>query len=489
MVYDNIHKVHHPYTYTPNIETDESRFKVIYDTMQAGVARVSLDFRIVHANRMYCNILGYTEDEIAGRSLMDFIHPDISDDYLKMYCDLAAGHIDHFHMEKKIIHKTGEPVYGMLDANLIRDTGGKPSFIIATAVDITEQKKSEQKLRENEDLFRSLMESCGNGLIMQEDSGRIILCNTAAEELLGLRKENIQGKYPAEIDWHIRDTNGDILPPEEFPSSYTLRTGKPVNRYLIRIESGDDVERWATINTRPVFRSSGTVPDLVVTGITDITELKCVQNDLALSLEKRNALFRELQHRVKNTFTCIQTLAGMELKNTDDPEARDLVLKLIQRIRTFSELYGLLDNSGSGFHRIRMDLYLEEIIHSIRDAALNGEQNILITTNLQEVYLDIKQASPWGLILNELITNARKYAFRGIEAGSISVTFAERANSLSLEVEDNGIGLPEGFSLEADSGLGLTLVRILSEQLGAGISLSGRNGTRCVVKTRGQDRP
>ena len=130
-----------------------------------------------------------------------------------------------------------------------------------------------------------------------------------------------------------------------------------------------------------------------------------------------------------------------------------------------------------------MDHYLSEIVRSIQEAALNGERNIRIDTEFGEVLLDMKRAAPWGLILNELITNAQKYAFPGRESGCISVTFGEKAGSVFLEVSDNGAGLPDGFSLEKNDGLGLTLVRILSEQLGAGISLSGNRGTRCIIKT------
>ncbi len=128
------------------LEESEARFRGIYDSMSAGVARVSLDFTIETANQAYCAMLGYTEKELIGKHLKDITDPEVITENFKKQQLLAEGKIDHYRMEKPFIHKNGNKIYGLLDANLIRDAKGKPAYFLGSVVDITDRKKAEQAL-------------------------------------------------------------------------------------------------------------------------------------------------------------------------------------------------------------------------------------------------------------------------------------------------------------------------------------------------------
>ncbi len=128
------------------LRENEALYRSIYNRMKIGVARVSLDFRILNANRAYCRMLGYEEEELVGRSIADFTHPDSLQENLRKQNQLLKGEINHYNMKKHFIHKEGHVVYGLLDASLIRDSGGNPSSFLGCVADITEHKRLEAHL-------------------------------------------------------------------------------------------------------------------------------------------------------------------------------------------------------------------------------------------------------------------------------------------------------------------------------------------------------
>ena len=127
------------------LRESERRFRTIYERMSVGVARISLRFMVENANNAYCSMLGYTEDELIGKHLKDITHQDSLEENLRKQSDLAIGKIDHFRMEKTFIHKNGNNVYGILDANLIRDSEGNPKYFLGSVLDITDRKRAAEE--------------------------------------------------------------------------------------------------------------------------------------------------------------------------------------------------------------------------------------------------------------------------------------------------------------------------------------------------------
>ena len=125
------------------LRESEERFRQIYEHMAVGVARISLDFRIEQANAAYCQMLGYTEEELIGRHLRDITLPEVIEENLRLQTDLGLGKIDHYRLEKGFIHKSGRRIHGILDACLVRDSTGRPAYFLGSVIDITEMKEME----------------------------------------------------------------------------------------------------------------------------------------------------------------------------------------------------------------------------------------------------------------------------------------------------------------------------------------------------------
>lgn len=121
----------------------EQCLRQIYENMEIGVARVSLESCFMAANDAYCRMMGYSERELIGMHVSRITHPDILQKNMELQKQLAAGEIDHYRLEKRYIRKDGQVIHGILDANLIRDSQGKPLYCFCSSVDITERKKAE----------------------------------------------------------------------------------------------------------------------------------------------------------------------------------------------------------------------------------------------------------------------------------------------------------------------------------------------------------
>lgn len=183
------------------IRKSEEEFRQVYEHMAIGVARVSLDYLIEAANDAYCSMLGYSEKELIGKHLKDITHPEILDENLLKQSQLARGEIDHFRMDKSFIHKNGRVIYGILDANLIRDVDGKPLYFIGSVLDITDRRKAEEKLKESEKKFSTIFESNPAAVaITRLSDNRIVDVNRYWEMATGYARSEVIGHHPHDFD-------------------------------------------------------------------------------------------------------------------------------------------------------------------------------------------------------------------------------------------------------------------------------------------------
>lgn len=186
--------------------------------------------------------------------------------------------------------------------------------------------------------------------------------------------------------------------------------------------------------------------------------------ELASSLKEKEFLFRELQHRVKNSLAMISSLVNLELARTPSEGLRAPLSGIRDRIATISRLYSLLHHSR-GADQIRLDSYIEQIVRSLLRAHIEEGRRMELHFSMVEAGIDFKRAASLGIIVNELVTNSIKYALGGPSDGRLIVSLERTESSLSLRVVDDGPGPPEGFDISSSPGLGLDLVRMLAKQL------------------------
>jgi two-component sensor histidine kinase len=194
-------------------------------------------------------------------------------------------------------------------------------------------------------------------------------------------------------------------------------------------------------------------------------------------------LLREVNHRVANSLQLISSLIEMQARRVPDEPARDMLRRAAERVEAVALVHRRLYTSQDVAF-VDMDQYLEGLIDEFRRAVETDGGERQVTLSAEPLRIETDKAVSIGLIVNELVTNALKYAYPGGGAGSVRVSLARGADhAVNLVVEDDGIGYPGAGVPAKGSGLGATIVQAMARTLHASIALDReRPGTRFVVR-------
>lgn len=208
----------------------------------------------------------------------------------------------------------------------------------------------------------------------------------------------------------------------------------------------------------------------------EITERRKAEKQILAALNDKQVLLKEIHHRVKNNMQIVCSLFRLQLGKIQDPRAAGILRDSQNRISAMAlihkTLYQPKDQSSIYFEE-----YIKELASSIFDSYEVDHERIALKTDLESVAMDIDTVTPCGLILNELLTNAIKYAFPEERKGEILISFKRKDDGFLLEVSDNGVGLPPGVDTRELDSLGLQLVMNLTEkQLWGRLEVSSDSG-------------
>lgn len=187
------------------------------------------------------------------------------------------------------------------------------------------------------------------------------------------------------------------------------------------------------------------------------------------ALHEKEILLSEIHHRVKNNLAVISGLLEMESMQTPDPE--QALKESRDRIHSMAMIHEILYQSQS-FSEIRLDHYINKLSDHICDTYARSDKQIDLHANLEPVTLNINQAVPTGLILNELMANAIEHGLKEQMQGSITIHLDESEGKVRLVLQDNGKALPPDFELETADTTGLTIVKALVKQLDGRLSIN-----------------
>ncbi len=255
-----------------------------------------------------------------------------------------------------------------------------------------------------------------------------------------------------------------------------MREGRPLVGLEEQETRDDGTVRWLSTNKAPFYDNNGNLAGIVGTS-RDITETKTAYAKVEEYSRAQELLLREVHHRVKNTIATIRSLISLQADRVVDPDSRSLMDDLQERVLGMLTVYDHLD-SASDFRQVPVAAYLEDLINGIR-CTFSSSAQVQIVSNLEQCNMDSRVVFPLGLIVNELLTNARKYAFSDGREGRIEVVWQrERNEGWMLKVADNGVGL----SGSPRTGFGLGLVESLAAQIGGSFSVgNGDSGVQAVL--------
>ena len=265
----------------------EEKYQTVLKTALDGFWVVDLKGKILEVNDSYCQMLGYTQEELLKMSIMDIEVVENPEETARHIEKIVRQDSDRF--ETRHRRKDGQIIDVEISTNY-RDIEQGQIFVFLH--DITERKQAEEAIKESEARFRALFETMAQGVVYQDASGKIISANPAAERILGLTIDQILGRKSVDPRWKSIHEDGTDFPGEEHPSMVALRTGKPVDNVVMGVFNPINNEhRWILIHAIPEFREGEKTPYRAYTTFTDITEQKQAEKALQESEERYRLLF------------------------------------------------------------------------------------------------------------------------------------------------------------------------------------------------------
>lgn len=452
----------------------------ILDYSPSLISLFDPDGRYLLVNNSTCSLLGKECHEIVGKTFAEVFREDIQKLFMSRIEEVLQkqGSID---VDDRLPTPYGERIFKTSLFPLF-DMDGNIYAICSISNDVTTERVSELLLKESEIKFRDLYENAPTAYLTLGIDAVIYDCNKRAGELLGGTKEEICLRNV--MDFIPKGDEGqgrarDIM--DRFRLEETIIDEE------LKICRMDGVEVWISLSISALKSSGGDILEVRVMAV-DFTEKRKMRNDLENTLKENEALLKEVHHRVKNNFQVITSLLSLQERTIHDKKLVGLFGECRNRIRAMSLVHEKLYQSEN-FSVLKMRDYLTTIAKDLLFTYTTAHHRVILDVDIEDLVFDVDRAVPCGLVVNELVSNALKYAFVEDRDSDdvLSIQMRQDEDSMiEIVVRDNGRGLPGEMSLasfELLDSLGLRLVhRLVVKQLHGEISIATDQGTRITVR-------
>ncbi len=217
-----------------------------------------------------------------------------------------------------------------------------------------------------------------------------------------------------------------------------------------------------------------------IIGVVTCYLVNIVKKNEAKVLAERELLVKEIHHRVKNNLQIVSSLFELQSETIQDKSTKTIVKEGQSRIKSIALIHQLLYQTDT-VASIDFSKYITQLMSILHNTYKIAETKVIYFIDAQEIKLDIDTAVPLGLITNELITNAYKYAFIDKAHGRIEVNIYKQHNEMVFSIADDGIGIPKSIEINSCETLGLKLVALLSRQIKARLEFKTDRGTEIII--------
>ena len=285
------------------LRESEARFRSYFEMPLVGILITSLDKGIISVNDKFCTLVGYSADELKGKTWDKITHPENLARDVEQFNQVLAGEIDSYTLEKRFIHKNGTSIPTILSVGCVRHLDYTVNYLVATVQDITERKKAEEELRKSENRFRVMFEEHGAPMLLIEpNSGQIIDANEAAARFYEYSREQLRAMCIDQINQ---------LPPEEVAAERhkAVEHSKNVFVFTHRLASGD--VRLVEVYSSPVIIQGQA---MLFSIIHDITQRKKAEEALQKAHETLEEKVKERTAELEKAYNSLKENERVLLK-------------------------------------------------------------------------------------------------------------------------------------------------------------------------------
>lgn len=349
---------------------------------------------------------------------------------------------------------------------------------ISGALALAVQKKyDEQMLFEQSSKLRAIIESSSHLFWIYEKNKGITTYNkNYSDAIYDLYGEKL--KINQDLKTRPQNATEDAYSfwDEQYKKAFS---GKQVEFTTSKTNTkGNRIIRNIFLN--PIFDENNNITQ--VSGIAhDITEKTLAEEQLKESLKEKEILLKEVHHRVKNNLQVISSILNLQSSYIDDNKTLSILKESQDRIKSMSIIHESLYQTND-FSKINFSEYVVSLSKNLVHSYSYLDKFIDLTHNIEDVSLNLDTSIPCGLIINELVSNALKYAFEARKEGKIKINLSRNKKNVVLVISDDGVGFPENINFRDTNSLGLQLVTTLVEQIDGTIEMNSKKGTTYTIK-------
>ena len=333
--------------------------------------------------------------------------------------------------------------------------------------EIHELIKAEKKLSASESLYRFIAEHISDVISLLDPQLKRIYISSSCKSLYGYSEEEM----------YSMEGFMDLITSEHRERVFTSLTKmfheKRSGRVTYEILRKDGSTIWVESHVNPIFEPDTGILKELVTVVRDITPRIEKQDLISRNARQREFLLTEIHNRIKNNFAILISLMDLQKSLMTGHQFGQTMIGLQLRVRAMSLVHEQLYRSDR-IDIIKFDEYLQNLSIILSSAFSNSQ--VILHTKIDPTEFHIRLTLPLGLIINELLTNAFKYAFPDGRLGNIWVAMKHEGKHYDLSVKDDGIGLPDHFDLNTQNTMGSRIVRILVEQIEGSIEVYNDGG-------------
>lgn len=448
-----------------NFSMDEISAHDVVDTVRSGLLVLTADLTIVSANSLFFSMFNTNASETIGRRLFHLGNGQWNIPRLRLLLEEILPQentVEAFEVEHNF------PLIGLkvmlLNARKVTRPGNQVAAFLLAIEDVTEARLGKLEAEAHWKLAQNIVDTIRDPLVILEADMTVVtasrsflqMFNATSEEAIGHSLESLgQGQWDVAV---LRTLLDRVVPDDQ-----------PIDGFLLEDEFPGLGRRIFKINARKVHRPGNERARLMVV-FEDATAATVFDR-------QRDVLASELAHRIKNSLQVISSFVSYEIRRAADP-CLDGFRAMQTRIAAVAELYDVIARS-SAFGPVAMQTYLEGIASSMRSSLLEQSSTIEIKVDAEALEIQPDHAVPLGLMVNELTTNAVKYAFPE-KTGAITLGFQRRDGEVTLTVSDDGVGVNASSNR---SGMGSRFVEAFVQQVGGSLAMAtGAAGTTFTVR-------
>ncbi len=433
------------------------------------IVYANLEGIVEFTNQAADELYGYETGELIGQ------HVDIFNSHLTLNTDEIVNDITTKGgwSGELIQRKKDDTTFtALLTVWLVYDENGVPIGYFSNSRDLSRSLEERSALMQKEAELNAIIQNTDDMILSIDKDYNIIQFNEALRAIVAQRGvEMTTGMSVLEIlDPRDHEKVLEIYPDvlagnrRKITEEFFYPDGSPgyVESFYNPIVSGDEITGIS------IFASN-------------ITERMLKEQKLKDTLNEKEILLQEIHHRLKNNLAVISGMLNLQVVNTDSEEVKRALNDSQSRIKSTAMVHEMLYENES-LSDINFANYANRLLVTIKDSFNQKKDAVTVTVEGDPVSLDLEYAIPCGLILNELVTNAYKHAFKVGENGEINVTFKKENGHYVLTVADSGQGFENGQSIENSNSTGFTIVNSLVNQLSGTLSFESDNGLSCSVK-------